>query len=95
MTSGVYVDSYMWWGLGREDVGEGKKRNPANLQDLRGEACSGQAGWELLSLFRLEEAEDLGRLGPIWWEGWPGREKPGPDRTLVLGRLFRGLNDLV
>lgn len=51
-------------------MGKGKRKKPSRSV-LRGEACSGQAGWELLRLFKLDEAQGLRRhlqgLGPTWW----------------------------
>lgn len=55
---------------------QGKAASPS--RDLQGEACSGQAGWELLSLFRLEEAEGLGRSRPYLvglLNGFPGSQE--------------------
>lgn len=67
-----YVDSRMQW-LSKGEVGKGKGKKPSRCA-LQGEACSGQAGWELLRLSELEEAQGMGGLRTQTAEGGTCRD---------------------
>lgn len=63
LSSSFYVDSRMQW-LSKGEVGKGKGKKPSRCA-LQGEACSGQAGCELLRLLRLSELEEAQGMGGL------------------------------